>query len=388
MTYCFDYINPEMRDETLLEASVVRQKSVKLSCRTIDCAYVLPSKDLWIGGKCLGGVVTPEDEFVRSSAWHEGVCCDSYKFNHGDAIQDESVAIYMGFFTSTWGHAITDNLKKLWFLETERCENLTSKNAKFIYLTHDNAPLPDYAKRLFLLAGCDISQWHHVTQLTRFSQIVVPDNSFVMDDTEIPGHGERYFTEEYVDVVNRIKNAVRSLGISEHSGKLYFSRTGKKIWYEIGEKSIEREFRKLGYEIIHPEEYSVEEQIGMLMRCSSFAATEGSISHNSLFCEPTAKVTILRKVNDVNKYQMAVNAVTGADVTYIDVHRSIRAHKGGEWGGPFYLYVNTNLERFLNKKIQQIPLYLRPSWWQYNSLDKRWYTYLSNKIDRLNKIFD
>lgn len=385
VTYNFDYINPEMREQTLFEASVQRRRRTNLSFSVYDGAYILPSRDLWVKGKCLGGVVDKDGTFIKSSAWHEGMCCDSYPIISSEAKQDNRSVVYMGFFTSTWGHAITDNLKKLWFLETEDCKELQKQGVDFVYITHGNAPLPNYAVRLFQLAGYDISSWKFIKEVTHFSRIIVPDNSFIMDDSEVPGHGERYYTEEYKKTLDRIKGNISPDCGHLYGKKLYFTRTAKKIWYELGEKSIEDAFRNEGYTIVSPEKCSVDNQIAMLMHCISFAATEGSISHNVIFCKPHTPVTVVRKVNDVNKYQMALNDVAGVDVTYIDAHRSIRAHKGGEWGGPFYLYVNGNLERFFKKKKLQIPLFMQPSWWLYMCLERAWYTRVLRIKERLTR---
>ena len=173
---------------TRKEAAVHRFLDKNLSYQEFDNAYVLPSKDLWKDGKCFGGVVTKEGDFVESSAWHEGKRCDKYKFNESDAVRRVEMAIYMGFYNPCWGHAITDNLKKLWFLETDKCKELLEQGAKLIYLTIDNQPMAQYIYRLFALAGVDMSKFELITDLSRFVRIVVPDNSFIADN------GQRYFT--------------------------------------------------------------------------------------------------------------------------------------------------------------------------------------------------
>lgn len=372
MRYNLAYIYPEMEALTRKESEVKRFLDRPLSFQSFENAYVLPSKDLWKHGKCYGGVVTAEGDFVESSAWHEGDRCDKYDFDPHTVQQSEATAIYMGFYNGCWGHAITDNLKKLWFLQTETCRQLVAQGAKLIYLTIDNKPQPQYVYRLFALAGVDLGALELVTELKQFHKIIIPDNSFVAD------RGQRYFTREYVATIDDIKNAAREYEAKavhrerrSYPEKIYFTRTHLKSQRDLGEKEIEKQFQGLGYAVIAPEEYAVEEQVLFLMNCKAFATTEGSISHNVVFTPSGTEVTIIRKCNDVNKYQMAVNEVANSEVTYIDAHHSSRAPKEAPWAGPFYLYHNRNLSQWSGKKMGCWPFFLRPSYGWYLIQDHR-----------------
>ncbi|MDO4497753.1 MAG: glycosyltransferase 61 family protein [Bacteroidales bacterium] len=375
MTYNFNYIFPQMGEETLKQASVHRRIDKTLGCQCFENAYVLPSKDLWKDGKCFGGVVTQENAFVESSAWHEGKRCDKYDFDPAQAKHESSVAIYMGFYFSCWGHAITDNLKKLWFLETNECKSLIKQGAKLIYLTTNNSPQPAYVKRLFQLAGVNLDDFILVTEITRFDKIFVPDNSFIADE------GQRFFTQPYIETINRIKWNVSAMlsGTETLPSKIYFTRTHIKSLRDWGEKSIERAFQKKGYTVIAPEEETVEAQIAFMMHCTHFATTEGSISHNVVFCEPGVEIAIVRKCNDVNKYQMAVNEVADVNVTYIDAHHSTKTPEKSPWVGPFYLCKNRNLAAYLHLSCF-IPYWLQPSWWIYNIQDTRLFKRIHNRL--------
>jgi len=375
MKYNFDYINPQIEAETRRQASINRLVDRKLSYQEFDNAFVLPSKDLWKDGKCPGGVVTADGVFVESSAWHEGNRCCAYDFDTSLCRADSRTVIYMGFYNPCWGHAITDNLKKLWFLDTEEGHQMLDEGAVPIYITISNLPMPKYIHRLFQLAGVSLADFEHVTELTRFSRIIVPDNSFIAD------RGQRYFTSQYVDIIERIKQNVSPT--VQPTGKIYFTRTGIKSTRERGESDIEKVFQKKGYKIISPEKESVDEQIRLLAGCDAFAATEGSVSHNAVFCPAHTPVTIIRKCNDVNKYQMAVNEVADVDVTYVDAHCSIMTPKDSPWVGPFYLCVNRNLERWAGHHIFHLNRRLRPSWWAYLNQQKRWYNRLQRVLGKI-----
>lgn len=377
MTYDFSYIYPEMEEETRKQASVKRRLDRELSCACYEEAYVLPSKDLWKDGKCFGGVVTSDNTFVEASAWHEGARCDKYEFEKNDVIDRDEVVIYLGFYNGCWGHAITDNLKKLWYLKTEECCGLLHKGAKIIYLTIDNSPQPEHVYRLFELAGVDLNSFELVTDISLFKKVYVPDNSF------IAAQGQRLFTREYVEIIDLIKqNAVQGSTLElVFPSKIYFTRTRLKSPRDFGEKTIERLFEKKGYKIIAPEEHSVDEQILYLMHCNHFAATEGSISHNAVFCQKGTKVVIVRKCYDVNKYQMAVNEVADVDVDYIDSHHSTKVPKDAPWVGPFYLYPNSNLLSWSHIGLFVWPHYARLSWFLYLFQDTRIFKAINRRIN-------
>lgn len=376
MTYKFSYIFPEMDSITRQEAAVYRCIEKKLSYLQLDNAYILPSKDLWRDGKCYGGVVSCEGEFIESSAWHEGKRCDKYSFEGNEATEREETAIYMGFWNPCWGHAITDNLKKLWFLETADCQLLLNEGAKLVYLTIDNRPLPAYIHRIFQLANVDIDSFELISSLSRFKRIIIPDNSFIADN------GQRYYTMEFSETIKRIKQNAEVQKVI-YPEKVYFTRTRLQNNRDIGEKAIERVFRQQGYSIIAPEQHSVDDQIQMMMHCRSFASTEGSISHNAVFCNPGTDVIIIRKCNDVNKYQMAVNEVSGANITYIDCHHSTRTPKTTPWVGPFFLYNNECLKKWSGDTTYKLPLIFNPKWWHYCLLGHGWYSRIINRIESI-----
>ncbi|MDO4497669.1 MAG: glycosyltransferase family 61 protein, partial [Bacteroidales bacterium] len=150
-----------------------------------------------------------------------------------------------------------------------------------------------------------------------------------------------------MEVVNAIKQ--RAVYDESSPKKIYFSRAALFNGRDFGEKYIEQVFRQLGYQIVYPEKYSFAEQLTMLHNCESFAATEGSISHNVMFCRPEAEAIIIRKTRSCNRYQYSANKVAGCDLVYIDAHLSLFNVFGNDFG-PFFLYVNDNMSRFAQSR--------------------------------------
>ena len=104
---------------------------------------------------------------------------------------------------------------------------------------------------------------------------------------------------------------------------------------------------------VHPQEYSVKEQISIFKTAKSFVSTTGSLGHNSVFCNPGTEVILLRKCFAVFDYQLVINEARDLDVTYVDTHLTCFVNEAPN-NGPFFLYRNTNFCRFIKDRFNKI----------------------------------
>ncbi len=286
----------------------------------------------------------------------------SYEFDLSSVEYGEK-CIFLGTFHLVYGHAITDALKKLWFLNTELGSKLINDSSvDLVYITSCNNDMPQWHLRILELAGVDVSRIKQIRNTTKYNEIIIPDNSLFKENGML-------YTNEYREIIEKIKDNVRSTTYykSAPSYDLYYTRTAFKdaSKKEIGEKSIEKHFKKRGFQVFSPEKLPIEEQISLLMKCNKFAATEGSCSHASVFCYSSAEVIILRKVNNVNWYSPMINDFVGYRTVFVDVNHSVMANRKSSVAGPFYLYVTKELSRFLGQRSFIVPLFCRPSYWDY-----------------------
>lgn len=263
----------------------------------------------------------------------------------------------------TWGHVLTDCLRKLWFLSSPEGKSFLAEGYKPVYIAGQfGNDIPAYAKKIFLLAGFDSDEWEHITVPTRFSCVVVPDSSFISEN------GSRTFTREYSDIIKKICATVQAdawRGEFIFYEKIYLTRTGIKSHKDFGEKRVEKAFERAGYTVISPEKYSVEQQIYFMARAKEVVATEGSIAHNAVFCGAGTKLVVLRKANYINDYQLAINEAADLNVTYIDANRSnMLLYKYRPWLGPFYIYITKPLKKFLSLRFS-VPFFLSAEYWRY-----------------------
>lgn len=252
-------------------------------------------------------------------------------------------AIYLGYMLNIWGHCITDNLKKLWFLETEECKQLLSEGYKFYCTLHgQDKKLSKNFCKLCTYLGFDANCIHVIAKPTRFTSFVEPDSTL---DKNHKSH------IKYKQVVENIRSNIQYNEALPK--KIYFSRTQLKNGRDFGEKYVEEVFRKLGYTIVFPEKTPLDTQLQMIYSCDSFAATEGSISHNNMFCRSDAEAIIIRKTRSCNRYQYSANFASGCNLCYIDSHLSIFNIFDNAFG-PFFMYVNDNLADFANSRGLEI----------------------------------
>ena len=280
------------------------------------------------------------------------------KFVEEIKISDKRV-VYIGFLINTWGHVITDLFARLWFVKTQECVELVRKGYSFACLAdYKSIDAPSYLYKILSYVGISNEQlyWVEADEPTRFAEVCVP-NATIRNF-----HGDCYFTLEYRDFCQSFSALFPEVN---KIAKIYFTRSNFKGGHQdIGEKRIDKLFEKHGYTILSPELFSFAEQVSLLSQCTHFASTEGSISHNAVFCKPNTKVIILKKADYFNGYQRVIDEAADLDVTYISAHHSTRTHKTCPCLGPFYLCVTPQLARYFHIRIY-IPYWLLPSFWWY-----------------------
>ena len=268
--------------------------------------------------------------------------CDDYQYID---YQDKDI-IYLGCFYNCWGHFFTDGLAKAWYLLTDEYKQKYKGKVKiaisFINNTLQSCPKPLLS--LYQLLGVDEEDIIVITQPTRFRSMILPDNSLFFHD------GTRHFTKDYTATIDAITNAVPA-NLDKKFEKIYLSRTHfTKGNADFGERSLESVFKRLGYTIIHPQEYSVLEQIAIFKAAKSFVSTTGSLGHNSVFCNRNTEVILLRKCWATFDYQLVINEAKELNVTYVDTHLTCFVNDAPN-NGPFYLYRNANFCRFIKDRF-------------------------------------
>ncbi|MBQ3443269.1 MAG: DUF563 domain-containing protein [Selenomonadaceae bacterium] len=218
-------------------------------------------------------------------------------------------------FYHVWGHVITDNIRRLWFLNNDVFRN-EFKNCPIVYIPWFSGSrpidsMPD-ARRLLEILGVDFNRLRPITQPTRFDKIIMFDDSYVFNS---------YFTNEYREMIDRVRNFALKNRTPTSSKKIYFFY-GKN---QIGEERLAEYFKSKGYEIItHEKRANFDEELNLLINCESFASTGGSCAHNSVFLRDNMEtIFIPRAAGGLTGYQERLNQVHPLNANYIDSTMSI-----------------------------------------------------------------
>ena len=317
----------------------------KLGFRVIENGMILPYKKT-IDGKTdktgwgFGGIVDSEGEFIKSSHVFSGAG-KYYKPLPAAIIHSSQTVIYLGMFHSTWGHVITDNIRRLWFLKSEDFKNnfkklplvylLCTKNEVFTLESYKNF------RRMLEILEVDVDNLQPITQPTQFDKIILPDESFYLESS-------RKFTVEYRETIDRIRDFALKNRTPTSVKKIYYFHGVR----QLGEERLAEYFRSKGYEIVRPEKLSLDEQLNLLINAESFASTLGSCSHNSIFLrDNTEAIFIPRAANVFTGYQPPLNQVHPLNINYVDSSISLFNMRHA-----FYLYaISKQLKNFFGDKF-------------------------------------
>lgn len=357
--YNLSFVNKHYRYEVTEYTSKSYFLNNKLGRLFLENAVIIPSQKN-DGVFKEGGVYTSDGTFVLSATLNGIAPKSRVEFINTNINRSNDTIIFIGIFYSLWGHAITDSIKKLWFLFTEEGKQLLNNGAKIGYIFHDKGD--SYTLDVITKAGIAPELLVEIKSPTQFANVYIPDNSIIYSAKD----EARYFTKEYTEVINHILDNYNKAynGVNNKYDKVYFSR--RRIFQngrDWGENNIEKVFKKKGYKIFFPEKLSFFEQINILRNCSEFATTEGSISHTLVFCKPNTNVILIRKCNRINFHQLMINEVAKLNITYIDANKSVIIDETMPLNGPFYLCITKELKDFYKKSIIYIPYWLCFSYW-------------------------
>lgn len=319
----------------------------ELTVKEIANGVILPAKrdDR---GNCTNGGIVANGYFYENSVNYYG-SGKAYSFSPDEVVYQNEEVVYIGMWTDVWGHCITDNIKHLWFLLSGGFASL--KQMKWVYTASSEINSPNFFSLLEKL-GISHDRAERIVSITQFRKIYLPDDCFFYSERQ------RYYTQEYNRLIDCIISKIPSLDYtSSFPTKVYFTRTGiaQKWQRDTGEDRIEKVFRQLGYAIYYPEQMTFDEQLQVLHNCESFAATEGSVSHNALFLKNGTEFICIRKSDYYNVYQFAINQMKQLSVKLIDSNGTFRLDIP-QWG-PFFLYNSRQLQKYAKTGFTPFPIF-------------------------------
>lgn len=275
--------------------------------RTFQKAYLLPlrrRKDL--EQKAFeGGVTTDRQKFVTGIQRSKRNFQLPFSCNKGYRVdqskQSDEQIVFAGVIFGHFGHVIIDTCTRLWHYARHHEDGL-----KRVFLSTPNT---DFRYRKFFdLAGMD---WTICTEPTQYKKVIVPDEAFFSCDK-----GNLAWLEWW-DFLKK-----RTLQIATHETfpeKIYLTRRQFNGNDGINEEYYERYFSALGYKVISPEQFQLEEQICIIAHAKSIVSTMGTLTHLLVFAQNGAGVTILlREPSTIMKSQLLINMLKNFDWSCIE----------------------------------------------------------------------
>lgn len=228
------------------------------------------------------------------------------------------------------------------------------KGLKIVYtMSSWGGELPENFWEMISLLGFKKCDMVRIDRPTRFRCVYLPESSFQFVRDSVRAHME--FSKEFVSTVDRIITSANRLTANRKSvnrKSIYLSRSKWKSGMDFGEKIVEKVFRGMGFDVVHPQRMSFLDLVHMLQNVDELAATEGSIAHNALFMRPHSKCYIVRKRPDCILYQPAINQIRKLEAVYIDANKTTFIYnKQYPAHGPFFMYANRRLSEFAGVKI-------------------------------------
>ena len=238
-----------------------------------------------------------------------------------------------------WGHCITDNLRRLWFLFSEEYKEKYA-SCKIVYLPMKGFSFSGSFAELLSVMGIPYERFRPVTRIPQFKTVIVPDECFFVGEGR-----KRFFTKEYRELIDRVRAYAESHARPTGCEKLYFTYSHYKKGKQVGEEKLEAFFKEKGYRVIAPERYSFKEQLNLLWNCREFASTIGSCSHNVIFLQEGTRVTLIPRAYYLTEYQAALDQVYPLKLSFADASASLFVDRRNPWTGPWYFFVTPELLR-------------------------------------------
>lgn len=331
--------------------------------------YIIPIME---NGKS-GGLYTREGNLISETSTNKDFDCETVTLEDIESYDNiASPCIYLGVYEKVWGHFITDCLKKIWFLKSKYYSEY--KSYKLLFLSDEMHELGASQRRILELLGVEVSCISLIRTRTHVDTILVPDSCFFYDDPflNIPYSTMIHYTTEYVEMIETIRRNCQKIINKKEYEKIYYSysKYQKKKGFRktFGEEKLDAFFRDQGFTIVHPEDYSLDEQLSILSNCKIFAATEGSVSHNSVFLQDNTKIIIIPRGPYFSGYQQALDSIGKHEIFYVDSSLTAFSSITGPWSGPNYYYVSEQLMDFFN-----VPNEIRGKYRNHNFYDIKKY---------------
>gem|GEM_PF-4586104 len=237
-----------------------------------------------------------------------------------------SRAIFGGVIYDHYGHFVLESLSRLWL------PILFGRNdLKILFLVPEGFIAPAYMQEIFFRLGL-LHRIEFVRITTFVDQLIVPRSSV------------DYMIGAYSELLAPFRKLSRNSKFRKVTPtQFYVTRSNLNAALAIPEEEVEEIFRSEGWDVISPEEFTIDDQISLFSNANRIAGLTGSGMHNLLFSKSGVNVCHINRF-DVSAIFLPtfvmIDQLIGANATYI--HGLELLDPIPTTGrGPFFLNINT-----------------------------------------------
>ena len=302
------YVMEEYREKVALPLKRSYFSNRKMGVQEVEKGIFLPTKDKYEFDesgtrtrryKTYGGVCDENFRFIAGHQLHsprymdldDRHICDSYEAPPNLIKYIDETVLYGGSLIEHPGHLIAECFAdRLWWI----AENAGSDIKIAIETVWENGPMRaqyiSFVTEFFDALGIPEDRLIVIKQPTQFKKIIIPDQSAVPLNYCFPYE----FTDKYIKPFQHI---TKGLAPGKYK-KIYLSKSKLHNKSTIGEEYFIDFFKKKGFAVINPEDYSIKEKAELMYGADEVVTIDGTNSLFTVFCRPTVKLTVLTKRMD------------------------------------------------------------------------------------------
>lgn len=342
------YLRPKKQDAFSYWATMDFETKEALNIQTVENGLCLPLRQAQGVEYGQGGVVDAQGKYVKESALLDRLDIEhqingAYPVNEDQIQTRNQTVLYCGFLHHHFGHFLIEGMSPLW-----ACGQVPDVDAYVfisseVYLPHVPKPTGNIQRILELTGIADKVQI--IEQPTRFQKVLVPELGY----QRITYTSKAY--EQYLQTIIDRSLAQQTL---PSPAKLFFSRKAFDGDYkkEFGYDYLENLFEKNGYQIIYPEQLSLDALIARMHTAEEIIVMQGTAHHNLLFAPKGLKITVLERFPMVNEYEIDIQRIKELDATYVDAFSYLYMT---DLIGPNLYMMNEHMQRYLQEKGLRMP---------------------------------
>ena len=343
----------------------------KLKVTEVENGIFLPTK--FISVHAHGGVCDENFNFVSAhqvfnalDARSSGIHFDDRHIESGYEVAKENITyidetvLYGGTLLEHPGHLIVECFAdRLWWL----VQNADRDIKIAVEIIWDEIVLAEkygsFVREYLDALGVSEDRLIFVDKPMQFKKIIVPDQSSIPLYYCYPYE----FTAEYITPFQHIRN---QLTPGKYK-KIYLTRRNNHSKNTIGEEYFIEFFKKRGFEIIAPEDYSIKEKAELMYGADEVVTLDGTSSMFSVFCKPSAKLTVLTRRQTFwnTPQQMITEALGIKDFYMVNVSGSFLNNSSSDNPlfnyayGMTYMYVTEDFKSYV-KQVYNEELDIEP----------------------------